>query len=61
MCVAGANMVEGTLSWCLGTNEILACKHDIAALRVKQGHFETAILILHIFIVFYDSLRCAEA
>ena len=25
----------------LGTNEILASKHDIAALKVKQGHFET--------------------
>ena len=25
-CVAGANKVEGTLSWCLGTDEILASK-----------------------------------
>ena len=31
----------------LGTNEILASKHDVAALKVKQGHFETAILDLH--------------
>ena len=30
LCVAGANKVEGTMSWCLGTNEILASKHDIA-------------------------------
>ena len=30
MFVAGANKVEGTMSWCLGTNEILASKHDIA-------------------------------
>ena len=24
MFVAGANKVEGTMSWCVGTNEILA-------------------------------------
>ena len=30
MSAAGANKVEGTMSWCLGTNEILASKHDIA-------------------------------
>ena len=53
MCVVGANKVEGTMSWWLGTNEILAFKHDIAALKVKQGHFETAILVLHNFVVFY--------
>ena len=40
------------MSWCLGTNEILASKHDIAALKVKQGHFNTAILDLHNFVVF---------
>ena len=27
----------------------------IAALKVKQGHFETAILILHNFVVFYHN------
>ena len=53
MCVAGANKVGGTMSRCLGTNEILASKHDIAALKMKQGHFETAILVLHNFVVFY--------
>ena len=37
MCVAGANKVEGTMSLCSGTNEILTSKHDIAALKVKQG------------------------
>ena len=37
----------------LGTNEILASKHDTAALKVKQGHFETAILVLHNFALFY--------
>ena len=31
----------------LRTNEILAFKHDIA--KVKQGHFETAILVFSIF------------
>ena len=34
MCVAGANKVEGTMSLCLGTNEILTSKHDIAALEL---------------------------
>ena len=53
MCVAGANKVDGTMSLCLGTNEILASKHDIVALKFKQGHFETAILVLHNFVVFY--------
>ena len=28
MCVAGTNKVEGTMSLCLGTNEILASNHD---------------------------------
>ena len=53
MCVAGANKVWGTMSSCLGTEEILASKHDIATLKVKQGHFETAILVLHDYVVFY--------
>ena len=51
MCVAGADKVEGTMSLCLGTNEILASKHDIVALKVKQGHFETVILVLHNFVI----------
>ena len=55
MCVAGANKVEGTISWCLGTNENLASKLDFAALKVKQGHFETAIVILHKFVIIYHS------
>ena len=60
MFFAGANKVEGTMSWCLGTNEILASvKHGIA--KVKQGHFETAILILHNFFVFYYGYRCLKA
>ena len=46
-CVAGASKVEGTMSLCLGNNEILASNYDIAALKVKQGHFVTAILVLH--------------
>ena len=40
----------------LGTNEILVSKHDIAALKVKHGHFEIAILVLHKFVVFYYGL-----
>ena len=53
MCVAGAN--KGKVLWgtVLGTNEILASKHDITALKVKQGHFETTILVLHNFVIFY--------
>ena len=55
MCVAGANKVEGTMSLCSGTNEILTSKHDIAALKVKQGHFiETAILVIHNLVIFYS-------
>ena len=49
MCIAGANKVEGTMSLCLRTNEILASKHDIAALKVKQ-----AILVFDNFVVFYS-------
>ena len=52
ICVAGPNKVEGTMSWCSRTNEILASKHDIAALKVKQRDFETTILILHNFVIF---------
>ena len=40
----------------LGTNEILVSKHDIAALKVKHGQFEIAILVLHKFVVFYYGL-----
>ena len=49
--VAGANKVEGTMNWCLGTYEILASTHDIA--KGEKGNFETTILILHNFFVFY--------
>ena len=45
----------------LGTSEILASKHEIAVLNIKQGHFETGILVRHNFVVFsYYSLRYAE-
>ena len=53
MCVAGANKVEGTMSLILGTNKILASKYNTAALKVKQGHFEIAILVLLNFVVLY--------
>ena len=36
MCVAGANKVEGTMSLCLGTNEILASNHDIISCAKGQ-------------------------
>ena len=36
----------------LGTNEILAFKHDIA--KVKQGHFETAIFVFSQYFVLYS-------
>ena len=51
MFVAGANKVEGTctMSWCLGTNQILASIKHMALQKVKQGHIETTILILHNF------------
>ena len=39
--VAGANKVEG--------RETLASNMTFTRLKVKQGHFETAILILHNF------------
>ena len=42
--------VEGTK---LGTKKILASKHRIAAPKVKQRQFETAIVVLHTFVVFY--------
>ena len=42
MCVAGSNKAEGTM---LGTNEILASKHDIAVLEVEQGQFEFNLAI----------------
>ena len=53
-----ANNVAGTIRWCLRTNEISQSKHDIAALKVKQGHFETAILILDNFVVFHHNWMC---
>ena len=55
MPVARAKKVEGTMSLCLGTNEILASKHvlNMSLLKVRQGHFVTAILILHNSFVFY--------
>ena len=53
MFVAGANKVEDILSSCVGTNEILAIQPLMTLLKVKQGHLETTILVLHNFYVFY--------
>ena len=36
----------------LGTEEILASKHCIVAVKVKQGYFETVIFVVHNAIVF---------
>ena len=33
---------------------------NMALVKVEQGHFETAILILHNFFVFYYGYRCLE-
>ena len=49
MFVVGAKKVEGNMRWCVRTNEILASNVAFTRLKVKQGHFETAILILHMF------------
>ena len=49
--VTGANKVEGTMSRFIGTNEILASNITFTQLKVKQGPFETAVLILHNFFV----------
>ena len=48
LIVAGANKVKGTAS-CVGTNETLTSNMTFTRLKVKQGHFETALLILHNF------------
>ena len=40
--VAGANKVEGTMSWRAGTHAILAFNITFTRLKVKQRQFETA-------------------
>ena len=45
------------MSWCIGTNEILASNITFTRLKVKQGQFETAILIIHNFFVFLLQLK----
>ena len=60
MFVARANKVEGTMSWCLGTNETLAyIKHGIAKGRTRalwDRHLDSSQ-----FFVFYYGCRCLEA
>ena len=51
ICVTGANKVEGTMSRFIGTKEILASNITFTQLKVKQGPFEAAVLILHNFFV----------
>ena len=55
MFVARANKVEGTMSWCLGTNEILA-SYDFAKGRTRalwDRHLDSSQ-----FFVFYYGYRC---
>ena len=58
MFVARANKVEGTMILMLRNLSIYL---NMALVKVEQGHFETAILILHNFFVFYYGYRCLEA
>ena len=53
--VAGANKVEGTMIWWVGTNEVMASNVTFTRLKVKQGPFETAILILYNFSPFFTA------
>ena len=51
MCVAGTNKVEDTMSLC---KESMRFWHlNMTLLKVKQEHFEIAILVLHNFFDFY--------
>ena len=53
MSVVGANKVEGTMSWCVGTNEILASKHDICLSQTRalwDRHFDSSHAIFSSFI-----------
>ena len=65
MCVAVASCDDGPiLGWryyelLLGTNEVFAS--DMTLLKVNQGLFDAAILVLHNFLVFYCGKRCLEA
>ena len=44
MFVAGANKVEGTMSWCLGTNEILASiKQNLHVQIVCMSYFYNSV------------------
>ena len=53
-CVAGANRVEGTMSWCLETNEILASKRDIAKgqTRALWDHHLDSSEFFYLFVFF---------
>ena len=51
MSVAEANKVEGSMSLCVGTNEILASNMTLLE-KVKQGHFENANYAILIFAIF---------
>ena len=59
MSVAGANKVEGTMSWCVGTNEILAS--NMTALKSQARALWERHLDLRNFFVFYYGWKCLEA
>ena len=59
MSVAGANKVEGTMSWCVGTNEILAS--NMTALKSQARALWERHLDLRNFFVFYYVWKCLEA
>ena len=57
VCIFVALSVRLKVVWVDARNQcVLAPKHDIAALKVKQGHFDTSSLALHNFVVFYYSI-----
>ena len=56
MFVAGANKVKGSMNILMNRNQWDFGIHLLMTLlKFKQGHLETAILILHNFYVFYYS------
>ena len=51
--VEGANKVEDTMSWCVGTNEILASNMTFTRLKVNKGTLRPPSWFFTIFFFFY--------
>ena len=51
--VAGASKVEGTMSWCVGTNEILACNTLIS---LGRSRFTVQCMLIYQIAVFLPGL-----